>query len=118
MGVAMQDELDKNLQSLFHERTQNLPDEPFIGNVLKRIQRRRLRKIILRSLFLVAGLACCAALSPLLITGSIVLSNTLNAIFVHAGAFLATRAGMIAAACLALLLFILKLKRIFRFVQP
>ncbi len=112
----MQDELDKNLQSLFHERTQNLPEEPFISNVLERIQRLRFWKTILQSLLLVVGLACCAALSPLLIKGSIVLSNTLNTILGHAGAFLATRTGMITAACLALLLFILKAKRIFRFV--
>lgn len=116
MGVAMRDELDKNLQSLFHERTQNLPEEPFMGNLLKRIQRRRFRKIILQSLLLVFGLACCAVLSPLLIKGSIALSNTLNAIFGHAGAFMATRTGMITAACLALLLFVLKPKRFFRFV--
>ena len=112
----MHDQLDKNLQSLFHERTQNLPEEPFIGNLLKRIERRRFRKIILRSLLLLAGLACCAALSPFMIQGSIVLSATLNDIFGHAGTFLATRAGMITAASLVLLLLILKPKRIFRFV--
>ena len=112
----MQDELDQNLQSLFHEKNQDLPEEPFIGSVLKRIQRRRFRKIILRSLLLVVGLACCAALSPLLIKGSVVLSNTLNAILGHAGAFLATRTGMITAPCLALFLFVLKPRRFFRFV--
>jgi hypothetical protein len=116
VGAAMQDELDKNLQSLFHERTQSLPEEPFIGNLLKRIQRRRFRKVILQSLLLVLGLACCVALSPLLIKGSIMLSNALNAIFGHAGAFMATRTGMITSACVALLLFVLKPKRFFRFV--
>jgi hypothetical protein len=44
----MLDELDKNLQSLFYEKTQELPEEPFIGNLLKRIQRRRFLKIILQ----------------------------------------------------------------------
>jgi hypothetical protein len=116
VGVPMQDEMEENLQSLFHERTQKLPEEPFIGNLLKRIQRRRYLKTVLQSLLLGAGLACCAALSPLLIKGSIVLSNTLNGIFARAEVFFATRTGMITVACLTLLLFILKTKRILRFV--
>lgn len=111
----MQDELDKNLQTLFQEKIQSLPVEPFLSIVLKRIERQRSRQVILQMLLPVLGLACCALLSPFLIKGSVLLSNGLNFIFETAGAFSSRPAGLATAAVSALLFIILKPRRIFRF---
>jgi hypothetical protein len=105
----MQDELDENLQLLFQEQSRNLPEEPFLGNMLKLIHKRQSRRVFKQRMVLVLGFACCAVLSPILIKGSIVLSSHLNLIIEAAGGFLDKPAGIITAVlCCILLLFIFK----------
>jgi hypothetical protein len=101
----MQDELDKNLRSLFEEQSSSLPEEPFLGNTLRLIEKRQFRRIFMWRLVYVLGLACCALLSPLLIKGSMVLSGGLNAPFGAINSFVNTPTGMTTAALCALVFF-------------
>jgi hypothetical protein len=112
----MQDELDKNLQSLFDEQSGNLPEEPFLGNTLRLIEKRRSRRTFMRRLAYVLGLACCALLSPLLIKGSMVLSGGMNALFGAINSFVNTPMGMTTAALCALLLLLFNRRQISGFV--
>ncbi len=77
----MRDELDKNLQSLFEEKSRSLTEEPFLGNILRLIEKKRRSRRVVRWLAYVLGFACCAYLSPFLIKGSVVLSAHLRDIF-------------------------------------
>ena len=71
----MQDELDKDLRSLFEEKCRSLPEEPFLGNTRRLIEQRQSRRIFMRRLAYLLGLACCALVSPILIEGSMALSG-------------------------------------------
>jgi hypothetical protein len=113
----MQDELDKNLQTLFREQSQGLPEEPFFGNMVILIKRQHSRRIFRQRLILILGFVCCVFLSPLLIKASILLSGGLNGIFMAAGNILDTPAGSLFAVLCALLLLLFMRRRIFRFVQ-
>jgi hypothetical protein len=105
----MQDELDKHLQFLFQEKSCDLPEEPFLSNMLKLIQRRQSLLLFRQKLILFLGFSCFAFLSPLLIKGSILLSSGLSGIFEAAGNFLDTPAGMLSGIlCSIVLVFILK----------
>ncbi len=108
----MQDELDKNLRSLFEEQSRSLPEEPFLGNTLRLIEKRQSRRIFMRRLVYVLGLACCALLSPLLIKGSMVLSGRLNALLGAVNGFVATSMGMTTAALCTLVILFFKQRQI------
>lgn len=112
----MQDELDKNLQALFQEKRRRLPEEPFLGNMLRIIQRRQSRRIFIQRLLWILVFAYCAGLSPFLIKGSVLVSIGLNAFIGKAGAFMATPIGMGTAAFGLLLLGIFKRRWISQFV--
>ena len=109
----MQDELDKNLRSLFEEQSSSLPEEPFLGNTLRLIEKRQSRRILMQRLIYVLGLACCALLSPFLIKGSMVLSGRLNALFGAINSYVNTPMGMTTAASCALVILFFKQRQIF-----
>jgi hypothetical protein len=108
----MQDELDKDLRSLFEEKCRSLPEEPFLGNTLGLIEKRQSRRIFMRRLIYVLGLACCALLSPILIKGSTLLSGGLGALFGAVNGFVNTPMGMTSAALCALVIMFLKQRQI------
>jgi hypothetical protein len=108
----MQDELDKNLQSLFEERSGNLPEEPFLGNMLRLIEKRQARRVFMQRLIYALGLACCALLSPHLIKGSMVLCGGLNALLGVINGFVNTPMGMTSAALCALVILFFKQRKI------
>ena len=111
----MQDELDRNLQSLFRRHSQTLPEEPFLRNMLKLLEKQQARRIWKLRLVQAAAFACCALLSPFLIKGSEMLSDGLNLLFNMAEAFIATPAGMIIAGLCALPFLIFNRKLILGF---
>jgi hypothetical protein len=116
-GAAMQDELDRRLQSLFREQNQNLPEEPFLGHTLGLIEKHRSRRVFRQSPILLAAVVCCALLSRFLIKGSVLLSGYLEWIFGIAGMLLNKPAGtLIAALCCAVLLFVFRRRLISTFV--
>ena len=43
----MQQEVDKDLQSLFEGKSRSLPEEPFLGNILRLIEKQRFRRDVL-----------------------------------------------------------------------
>jgi hypothetical protein len=102
-GAEMRNEIDSGLQALFEEKSRGLPEEPFLSNVLKIIERKRRRRIVMRRLAYAIVLVVCALLSPLLVRGSMVLSSGLNAAFNAVNGFVDTPAGMFTAGLLALL---------------
>ena len=108
----MQDELDKKLQSLFEAKSGSLSEEPFLGNMIRLIEKRQSRRIFMHRLFYVLGLACCALLSPLLIKGSMVLSGNLNALLGAINNFVNTPVGMTSAASCALVILFVKQRQI------
>lgn len=112
----MQDELDKDLQSLFLERSQNLPEEPFLSRTIEIIQKRHSRRVFLQRLILAIGICFCAFLSPVIVRGSILLSSVFNRLFNCAGEFLDKPAVMAAAVVCTLLVLIVKRRLISRFV--
>jgi hypothetical protein len=112
----MQDELDKNLQSLFEEKCRSLPEEPFLGNTLRLIEKRQSRSLFMRRLAYVPGLAGCVLLSPVLIKGSMMLSGGLNTLFSAVNGFVNTPMGMTSAVLCTLLLLLFNRRQISRFV--
>jgi hypothetical protein len=113
----MQDELDKNLQSLFREQSQNLPEEPFLANTLALIKKHRSRKIFQQNLILLLVVAFCALLSRFLIQGSILLSGYLDWVYEATAMFLYKPAGtLFAALCCAVLLLIFRRRLISKLV--
>jgi hypothetical protein len=112
----MQDELDKNLKVLFEQRSRDLPEEPFFGNMLKLIERRRAQQVFMRRLAYVLGFACCVLLSPLLIKGSVVLSGGIDTISIAVGNLLNTSTGMFIAALGSLLFLFYRRRHISKLV--
>jgi len=104
----MQNEDSKNLQTLFEEQAQNLPEEPFVGQTLKLIKRQKLRLFLKELLPWVLAFICCALASPWLIRGSILLSRGLDSLFEVSGHYLTTPAGMLVAAMFALTFLVFK----------
>jgi hypothetical protein len=104
----MQDELDKNLHSLFQERRSSLPEEPFLGNMLKLIERKRAQRVFARRAVLVLGIIIIALLSPYMIKGSAIISGGLNAFFEITGSLMASPRGITCTAFCVLLIFIFK----------
>lgn len=111
----MQDELDRNLQSLFRQHSQTLPEEPFLRNMLKLLEKQQARRMWKLRFVQAAAFACCALLSPFLIKGSEMLSGGLNLLFNMTEAFIATPAGMIVAGLCALPFLIFNRKLILGF---
>jgi hypothetical protein len=107
-GAVMQDELDKDLHSLFQEKRNSLTEEPFLGNMLKLIEKKRARRVFAQRIVLGIGIIIVAFLSPYLVKGSALMSDGLNALFETAGSFMASPRGLACAACCALLIFIFK----------
>jgi hypothetical protein len=105
----MQDELDKDLELIFHKQSQDLPEEPFLGTTLILINKHRSRRVFRQNLILIIAVVCCAFLSRHFIKGSILLSGYLDRVFETVGMFLNKPAGMFAAIlCCALLLLVFK----------
>lgn len=104
----MQDELEKNLHSLFQEKRNSLTEEPFLDNILKLIERKRARRVFAQRAFLGMGIIIVALLAPYLIRGSALLSVRLNSLFEIVGDFMASPRGIACAACCALLIYIFK----------
>jgi hypothetical protein len=107
-GAVMLDELDTNLHSLFQEKRDHLPAEPFLNNIVKLIERRRAWRVFVQRAALVIGIIICAWVSPYMIKGSALISGGLNVLFQAAGNFIHTPTGLAAAAAGALLLFLFK----------
>jgi hypothetical protein len=107
-GVAMQDELDKNLQSLFGELRHDLSEEPFVENVAKLINQKRARRVFLQKAVLVAGVILCGLSSRYLVKSSALISEGLDALFKIAGSFASSPLGMLSAIVAFLLLFLFK----------
>jgi hypothetical protein len=107
-GAVMKDELDKNLHSLFQEKSNSLTEEPFLGNMLKLIERKRARRVFAQRAFLGIGMIIVALLAPYLVKASALLSVRLNSLFEIAGGFMASPRGIACAASCALLIYIFK----------
>jgi hypothetical protein len=107
-GTVMQDELDTNLQSLFQERREDLPDEPFLGNMLELIERKRVRRVLVHRVVRILGICIIASLSPYLVKGSTLISVALNGSLSIIGSFMTSPRGIACAALCALLLFVFK----------
>jgi|WetSurMetagenome_2_1015567.scaffolds.fasta_scaffold51634_2 hypothetical protein len=113
----MQDELDKDLQSLFREQSRNLPEEPFLSDTLRLVKKRRARRILEQNLILLLAVIVCALSSRLIIKGSILLSGYLDWIFKLAELFMDRPAGiLIIALCSAISLLIFRRRIISAFV--
>ena len=113
----MQDDLDRNLQSLFHEHNQNLPEEPFLTNILRLLEKQQARKIWERRLAFMLALFCCFLLSPFLLRGAELLSSSLDLLFNSISALLITPAGMLIACLCALPFLIFNRKLILEYVR-
>jgi len=109
----MPDDLDKDLQVLFGEQSQILPEEPFVGKTLRLIEKHRSRRVFMQRLILVLGFTCCALLSPFLIKGSMLLTSGLNSFFEIAGNYLATPLGMLIAGLCTLSFLVFKRRLVF-----
>jgi hypothetical protein len=109
----MQEGLDKDLLALFRDGHRDLSDEPFVRSTAKLIESRRLRKVLARRLLQGVGIVCVALVSPLLIEGSLLLSNGLDYLFTLSGRLLGTPLGTFIAALCSIPFIVLNRKRIF-----
>jgi hypothetical protein len=109
----MQDEDNKNLQTLFEEQAQSLPEEPFVGQTLKLIKRQKFLLFLKELLPWLLAVFCCALASPWLIRGSVLLSRGLDSLFEVSGHYLATPAGILVAALFALTFLIFNRRLVF-----
>jgi hypothetical protein len=113
----MQDELDRDLQSLFREQSRNLSEEPFLSDTLRLVKKRRTRRVLERYLTLLLAVIVCALSSRLFIKGSILLSGYLDWIFKTAELFMDRPAGiLIIVLCSAVSLLIFRRRIISAFV--
>jgi hypothetical protein len=105
----MQEELDKDLQSLFREQSRNLSEEPFLSDTLRLIKKCRARRVLEQNLILLLAVSVCALSSRVFIKGSMLLSGYLDWIFKTAELFIDRPAGMlIIALCGAVSLLIFR----------
>ena len=113
----MQDELDKDLQSLFREQSRNLSEEPFLSDTLRLVKKRRAWRILEQNLILLLAVIVCALSSRFFIKGSMLLSGYLDWIFKTAEFFMDRPAGiLIIALCGAVSLLIFRRRIISAFV--
>lgn len=103
----MRDELDRDLLAIFEARSARLPEEPFLGETLKLIEKTRSRRVLMRRLGLIPAIFLCAFLSPYLIQGSTMLSGGLNAVLEAVSGFI----GMSPAVSIAVLCVLLFFNR-------
>jgi hypothetical protein len=113
----MQDDLDRNLQSLFHEHSQNLPEEPFLTDLIKLLEKEQAWKIWERRLVFLLALFCCFLLSPFLLRGAELLSSGLDLLFDATCSLIATPKGMLIAGLCALPFLIFNRKMILEYVR-
>jgi hypothetical protein len=104
----MQDELDRNLCSLFQERRNSLTEEPFLGDMLKLIKRKRARLVFAQGVVFIPAICFIALLSPYLLKGSALISDVTNALFEICGNFMVSPRGIACAAFCAFLVFVFK----------
>lgn len=109
----MQDELDRDLQALFLERSRTVPEEPFLSNMLGTIKRQQLRRNFMQAIIPFLGFVCCAVLSPLLIRGALQLSNYIGTIHDTAAGFLDSPTVIWAGALSCILLLWLFRRRLY-----
>ena len=113
----MQNELDKDLQSLFREQSRNLFEEPFLSDTLKLVKKHRARGVLEQNLILLLAVIVCALSSRFFIKGSMLLSGYLDWIFKTAELFMDRPAGiLIIALCSAVSLLIFRRRIISAFV--
>jgi hypothetical protein len=113
----MQDELDKDLQSLFREQRRDLIEEPFLSDTLRLVKKRRAWRILEQNLILLLAVIVCALLSRFIIQGSMLLSGYLDQIFKTAEFFMDRPAGIpIIALCSAVSFLIFRRRIISAFV--
>ena len=68
----MQNDGDKDLAQLFQEELPELPEEPFVGELLRRVEKARSRYHRIRWLLTALVLAVCAVATPYVV-GMVVL---------------------------------------------
>jgi hypothetical protein len=113
----MQDELDKDLQSLFREQSRNLSEEPFLSDTLRLIKKHRARRVLEQNLILLLAVIVCALSSRSIIKGSILLSGYLDWICRTAELFVDRPVGiLIIALCGAVSLLIFRRRIISAFL--
>jgi hypothetical protein len=105
----MQDERDDELLRLFQE-TPELPVEPFLADLLRRLEKERMRRVWLRRLLTAAVLSVCVAMTSYVIDGSMFLCGELTWLLQVFGQLLVTPAGGVALT-VSLLLWWLFLQR-------
>ena len=95
--------IDDELRTAFERNAaEELPREPFLSEVQRRIDRVRSRRRHARVLAQAFLVALIALASPWLIAGSALLSQGLDALFAQFASFLGTPLGIgFAAACVA-----------------
>lgn len=113
----MQNDLDGNLQSLFHEHHQALPEEPFLGNMMKLLEKHQARRIWKQRLAWTPAFACCVLLSPLLVRGSVLLSSSFDSFFDATSQFIATPMGMLVAGLCILPVLILNRTLVLEYIR-
>lgn len=113
----MQDDLDRNLQSLFLEHNQSLPEEPFLTNTIKLLEKQQARRVWAQRFAFALALFCCFLLSPFLLKGTELLSSGLDLLFNATGAFMARPVGMLITGLCALLFLIFNRKLILELVR-
>lgn len=113
----MQDDLDRNLQSLFHEHNQDLPEEPFLTSITELLEKQQARRIWGQRLAFALALFCCYLLSPVLLYGAGLLSSGLDLLFNATGAFITTPVGMLIIGLCVLPLLIFNRKLISEYVR-
>ena len=113
----MQDELDRDLRSLFREQSRNRSEEPFLSDTLRLVKKRRARRVLEQNLVLLLAVVVCALTSRFVIKGSMLLSGYLDWIFKTAELFMDRPAGiLIIALCGAISLLIFRRRIISAFV--
>lgn len=109
----MQNELDRDLQSLFLEQNRNLSEEPFLSETLKLVEKRRNWRALGQNLLILLAVILCASLSRFFIQGSILLSGYLDWIFETAELFINTPAGILSIALFGAISLLVLRRRIF-----
>ena len=86
----MQDDFDKDLRQLFQEGPLELAEEPFVNELLCRVEKVQARHYRIRWLLTTLVLAVCVVSTPYVIEGTVLLCNGLTQIMNTAGEFLTT----------------------------
>lgn len=107
----MNEGMDKELESLFLEKNDNLSPEPFVENTIKVIRKRESWRVFGRRMIYLSALCCCVLLSQFLIRASMLLSRYLSDFFNVMGKLIDKPVGLAAAfLCCTFLVFIFRRK--------